>query len=661
MNRKTKTRYDTGYRADIDGLRGIAVLSVILYHADQQWLPGGFVGVDIFFVISGFLITRTVLSDIERGHFTLADFYRRRIKRIAPAMLVVIAATLLLAQVILLPEDAVDTAQAAIASIAGLANVYFWWFLDTGYFAADMRQVPLLHLWSLGVEEQFYLLWPLLLLFAHRRLISLPLSLLLVLAALSFLLASLLNTKAPGFTFYLLPTRAGELLVGACLAIGFNQAVASRCNQHLALLMALAGVGLLAGSVLLITEHHPFPGFIALAPVLGTALLIASGTIGLNVISHCFAAWPLRLTGLVSYSAYLWHWPILAFLRYGYGELNLSMITTALVATFVLAILSYRFIETPTRASQASAGVVFTRQFLAPASLIAIIAVLSITLGGYGLQAGDSQYAAELADQRQRMQAAYHYSYICQKRRLEADDLNNPDCMIGETETSSPRVLLWGDSNASHFVGIVGAFAQAAPFSFRNAQIQSCPPIAADPLPYVYERDLDNCRASLKLIQQHLTRFDVVIMAASWPGYAAERDDFLDHLFSFSRRLADNGTLVLLLGKAPVPDHLDRLCGAKALRFPGLNCSSKPASLTPDIVAMNQQLEQFAASESGVEYYDLTGYLCANGSCRVYSEDGQSLYFDAHHLSLAAAWEIGEDIISRDGVPEIFKRIARFH
>ena len=207
------------YRAHIDGLRAVAVLSVMLFHAHGAWLPGGFVGVDIFFVISGFLITRNIVSDIAAGRFTLHEFYRRRIKRIAPMMFVVVAATLVASTLVMTPEDAQAVAKSAFWSVASLANVHFWRSLDGGYFANSSAEVPLLHLWSLGVEEQFYFVWPLLLLWSASLRRPLLLVLVAVAALGSFELASSLFASDPSFVYYMLPTRMGELLIGSVLGL----------------------------------------------------------------------------------------------------------------------------------------------------------------------------------------------------------------------------------------------------------------------------------------------------------------------------------------------------------------------------------------------------------------------------------------------------------
>ncbi|HWN84944.1 MAG TPA: acyltransferase, partial [Vicinamibacterales bacterium] len=303
----------------------MAVLAVVIYHARASLLPGGFVGVDVFFVISGFLISGIVFTRIDRGLFSLLDFYRRRVQRIAPAMFVVVAATLAAAYWLLLPRDAADTARSAVFSVASLANVYFWLYRDQGYFAADSRELPLLHLWSLGVEEQFYMVWPLVLLAigrAWRTRAFLAWSA--VAAVASFVLGDLLFAWDPSFVYYLMPTRAGELLVGAlvsALLLGGRANIAPERRSWI----GLAGAVAIGTSLFLYNDATIFPGVRALVPTLGTAALLFAGSQPHGgPVTRLLASKPFVAIGLISYSVYLWHWPLMAIYRYGYGELTLG-------------------------------------------------------------------------------------------------------------------------------------------------------------------------------------------------------------------------------------------------------------------------------------------------------------------------------------------------
>ncbi len=648
------------YRADLDGMRGVAVLAVIVFHIAPEQLPGGFVGVDLFFVLSGFLITGRLLADIEAGTFSLLDFYRRRIKRIAPALLLVIGVTLIASQLLLLPKDAQSTAQSALASAAGVANIFFWLFQDTSYFAPDSRQTPLLHLWSIGVEEQFYLLWPVILwsfaCFKSARLFAC----LLVCALSSFALGSFLYSTAPLFVFYMLPTRIGELLAGAMLAIVAKKDLQRFVSSRLATIISLLGAVLVCGTMLLLDEHQAFPGLLALLPVGGTVALVLAGLIGPTAVTRVLATAPLRWAGLVSYSAYLWHWPVLAFLRYGYGEIDAITAWLAFITIIVLSTLSWRYVELPARRSHATFSAVLRRQYLVPAALVTSIATFALATGGLGVHVFSSHYQMKLARLREHLLPAYRFDYICQRRRLTIADLNNPNCIVGADGSDEPQMLLWGDSNASHYVGVVGAFAQHAGFRFRNVESQSCPPILSDPSPYLYEQDLSNCTASINLMRSQVGRYRIVMLAASWPGYEKERSDFIEQVFETSRELIKHGTKVLLIGKAPVPEGFDRLCNLKALRFPGLKCDTTPRPLSKEIARTNDRLRDFAMKHSNVEYFDLTSLLCPDNQCRAYNQQGVPLYVDSHHLSLMAAWSLGRSILARDGLPTAFQELIEF-
>ena len=386
------------YRPDIDGLRAIAVLSVIIFHINKALLPGGFVGVDIFFVISGFLISRNILQDLERGKFSIVDFYRRRVKRIALPMLVVVGVTLLAAQILLLPEDAKKTAVSALWSLLSLSNLYFWLNQDAGYFATASGETPLLHLWSLGVEEQFYIVWPVLLIGAYRLShVKWLFAASALVALVSFLLGELLFSWDPAFVYYMLPTRAGELLFGAIVALAVLRG--HMVPSQVVTPMAVLGLLLLGGSLLLLSEDQVFPGLLAVPPTLGTALLIFARHSGNNLVSRYLAFKPLVWIGLISYSSYLWHWPLLAFYRYGHQSVGAFAGVAIFVLSLSLAWLTYYYIERPARLSKASTALIFLRHYIAPAGALACLALGAWKIDGFGLRLQSDEPLAKLAKQ----------------------------------------------------------------------------------------------------------------------------------------------------------------------------------------------------------------------------------------------------------------------
>lgn len=675
------------YRPDIDGLRALAVLSVIVFHINKHLVPGGFVGVDTFFVISGFLITLHILRDMELGQFSLVEFYRRRVKRIALPLLLVTGIVVLVAQLLMLPEDAQHTADSAIYSVLSLANVYFWLFQDTGYFAADSAQTPLLHLWTLGLEEQFYILWPLLLLLGYRAARARTfLAGSAAIALASFVFAQIWFSHDASFTYYMLPTRAGELLAGALVAVGVLHGVERRIPVRAVFPLAAVALLMLLGSMFVLNDEMVFPGLLALVPTCAAAMLILAGHCARNRVSNLLAFKPLVAIGLLSYSAYLWHWPLLAFYRYEHAEISQTAAWGILILTFVLAGLSYRLIERPARASAAPALRVVVMQYAIPAYLVACTALFVIYYDGFGIRwesirgsiVADeyTEEPAEIAGQRlpesaaasaidprvtlqyPKPKAAYQFDYVCQRERASFVDLHNPNCVLGSGDNHEVRTILWGDSNAGHYVGLVGAIARKAGFRFRNIEIESCPPLAGDPEPFVAARRLADCRASSELVLPDVQRADVVIIAASWSDYASRSERFFDQFFATVKGLTDAGKYVLILGKAPEIKGYEWECVGKqgGLAAPGA-CPfiSAPESY---VLEANARLKAFSEKNRNVGFFDVTSYLCPGGTCTAFDPQGAPIYFDAAHLSLPGSWQLGDEVLHKEGVPPPFSRIT---
>jgi peptidoglycan/LPS O-acetylase OafA/YrhL len=333
-----------GYRADIDGLRAIAILAVILYHIGLPYFRGGFVGVDIFFVISGFLIGGIVHREITARQFSFATFYVRRAKRILPALLVMILVVVTMTAVFF-PSMVRSLAPSQASALVGASNLHFWFL--THYSNMHWQDDPLVMTWSLGVEEQFYLLLPPLMLMLHR---FLPDSMMVTVALLSigsFAISVLLTALMPTAAFYLLPGRAWELGVGVLGAL-WRERHPARLGTATAHGLGVAGVAAIALSIAGFDDDTPFPGFAATVPVIGTVALILAegGVVGTMVL----ASPPARLIGMLSYSWYLWHWPFIAFARFLTGREPASPILIGIAASsFVIAFLSWRFVETPFR------------------------------------------------------------------------------------------------------------------------------------------------------------------------------------------------------------------------------------------------------------------------------------------------------------------------
>ena len=654
-SKNTLASPSNNYRSDIDGLRAVAVLSVILFHINKEILPGGFVGVDIFFVISGYLISLHIFKDIEAGKFSIVEFYRRRIKRIAPALLLVLACTLFLSQLLFLPLDAEKVAESSIWALASLANVYFWLFQDTSYFSAASNELPLLHLWSLGVEEQFYVFWPLILMLVYRGIHKGLFAICtIIIAALSFWLGEKYFTSDPSFVYYMLPTRAGELFVGALVALITIAKIPIQLPNYMKQILATIGVALLVVSFTMLDEEGVFPGFQAIPPTIGAGLLIFVGNYGRNWVTPLLITKPMLWVGLVSYSAYLWHWPILSFFRYGQFEITLLSGSCIFILTMMLAWFTYKFVEQPMRKTKGDALQVFIKQYFIPAGVLGFIALVAMKLDGYGLRWFDKSYKNDLVSAQTRLKPSYDFNNVCMKQRLLHKDIERPDCLIGKQEATNQKILLWGDSNAAHYIGLISVFAEMQGFQFRNMQVGSCPPLINNIEAHVNPKRIEDCIASQQLIWPQFEKYDVIFIAASWSVYIDRSDTFIAALQQTLTAITDQDKNVILIGKAPEFEGVNRFCETKSLSFPFMDCKIEENEINENIFTANTVLKDIAAISQNVEYTDFNQYLCPKGLCSAFLGAGESIYFDSSHLSHFGSQSLGKMIVRKYGVPKIF-------
>lgn len=333
----------TSYRPEIDGLRAVSVLGVLLYHAGLGF-PGGYVGVDVFFVISGFLISGIILKDLNAGVFTLRRFWARRIRRIVPAVSVMVCLSLVAGYFLLEPDDFEDLSKSAIAQTLMYANVFF--LNDAGYFSELSDYKPLLHTWTLAVEEQFYLFFPLLLALIYKLQKRRVFLMLFAIAGTSLAAGIYLIVGSPLECFYLLPMRAWELLAGALLAVAQHRIHLSKPSSEV---LAWTGLAMIFAAMLLFSAETPFPGSMALLPVLGASAFIASSCNQTPTAARLLSARPAVFVGLISYSLYLWHWPLFSFSKHVFIDVTFTIRMSLVVLSFALAYLSWRFIENPFR------------------------------------------------------------------------------------------------------------------------------------------------------------------------------------------------------------------------------------------------------------------------------------------------------------------------
>lgn len=453
------------YRDDIDGLRAVAVVAVMLFHAGIL-TPGGFVGVDVFFVISGFLITGLIAKDLADDRFSLQRFWQRRICRIWPASLAMTATTLVAAWVFFLPDDYKRLAGDSIAQICMLANVRYVGASD--YFAPTSDLRPLLHTWSLAVEEQFYVVFPLVMLGLQCLKKPTQLVILCIVCIASFCASEWATRASPGIAFYLLPFRAWEMLLGSMIAIGRPPEIRRRwCRE------GLAAIGLTAILVPMwqYGRSTPFPGLAALPPCAGAAALILAGGGRGCMISRFLAAPPLTIVGQMSYSLYLWHWPTLAFLRYVHGvELPPWILFTAYVFTALVSVLSWRFIETPFR--RGCSGWTFRTVFTAAA-----ITSMGLIVAAQGIRATNGAAGRFLPEV-----ATFTVQPEVRRLRSASVDASGPLGLLESLgascqETDRPCLFFWGDSHGIAIRATFDDIAKAAGLSGYALLEEGAPPI----------------------------------------------------------------------------------------------------------------------------------------------------------------------------------------
>lgn len=505
------------YRPEIDGLRALAVVAVVLFHLGLG-LPGGFIGVDVFFVISGFLITGIIRRGLEDETFSLAEFWERRVRRIFPAMFVVVLATLATGYWLLPPNELEDLGKSAVAQCLFLANVYFW--RDTGYFAGPAELKPLLHTWSLAVEEQFYLFFPLLLVF-FRKLSSKRLFW--ILAMISFL--SLSNSVygtlyQPGAAFFLLPMRAWELLAGCMLAV-----FPWKCKPSLRRDGVIAVAGLLAIilPVFFYNSQTLFPGLAALPPVLGTAAVIfATANTPTTTVGRVLSLRPVVFVGLISYSLYLWHWPVIVYSRTYWGDLGWKQIIFALFCSIVLAVLSWNFVEKPFRRHT---HLKQRRRLFATAFVLTTVCVLigiAVTVNilfikTHGLSSRFSNFSKVLYEDTtwEGLEFALQTSPM---KPIQISDFPT----LGRKPGKSKEVIdfvVWGDSHGMFLSNCINDTAKQSGLSGKAIFCPGCPP-----LPNVYRTDIFSATEQLHANREIMKQLDRIrprnlILIARWSMY----------------------------------------------------------------------------------------------------------------------------------------------
>lgn len=624
------------YRPDIDGLRAIAVLAVVAYHSSARLVPGGFAGVDIFFVISGFLISSIIFKNLERGAFSFADFYARRIRRIFPALSVVLVAVWALGWFSLLPDAYRQLGRHIAAGAGFVSNIAFW--REAGYFDKVAEQKPLLHLWSLGVEEQFYLIWPGLMFLCWSAGANL-LAAVLAVAAASFLMNVFAVRGHPAAVFYLPMTRLWELSLGSVLAYAsVSTAVdgGGAISRVLALYRSrgarvrdaesIAGSLLVVATLVEVNRLRAFPGWWALLPTVGTFLIISAGMpawINRRVLSRR----ALVFVGLISYPLYLWHWPLFAYLRImSVGDPPRAWLAGAVAAAFVLAWATYRFIESPIRVASAIRPGRLAVGLASALVVVALAGVWTVKIGGV-----PERFAGVL-----RPVTGFKYNYgpdyregRCFLMPNQSDEAFGADCLDPAASPRTPLLFLWGDSHGAHLYPGLRRLQQARPFRVAQYTASGCPPMigAATPLrPHCPEIN-QSVLARIEHVQPQ-----IVLLSAWWVSY-----DDLTPLGQTVAALRKTGVgRIVLLGPVPTWAHpLPEVLVAAFERDPRHRVPSRTSfGLLPAADLTDRQLREIAA-RLGIVYVSVLDILCDAHGCltRIGNRDDDFTAWDASHLT----------------------------
>ena len=637
------TRPALKYRPDIDGLRAVAVLAVLAFHIELRKTPGGFVGVDVFFVISGYLISSIVFSEIAASRFSVMSFYERRIRRIFPALFGMLVVSTVFAFIYLLPAELVNYSKSMLASTASFSNLYFW--QHSGYFDSPTSQ-PLLHTWSLAVEEQFYISFPIFLVLIRRFFPQRLRVSVVVLFVVSLLSSAIIVYRNQGTAFYMPYTRAWELLLGTMLSLGMFPRLRSAWLRNLA---TLAGIGMIAFSVLFYTQDTLFPGFSALVPCLGSALIIGAGEAGSSLVGSVLSWRPFVFIGLISYSLYLWHWPIIVLrhmgLLVGVGAI-MSFSHATLVSShrfdmlveiglsFVLAVLSWRFIERPFRGGpmRMSGRPLFA---LAGGVIFILLGVASWTVFAGGFTGRFSVHALQIAsviDADEEIKSMRTGTcFITSEHAFEkfSDNL----CL--HQDNGKKNYLLLGDSHSAMLWSALHS-------SLRQVNLMQASTAACEPA--LHPSGPANCVKMMSYIfQTYLPAHPVqgIFLVGRWE---TKDMDALTEVIAWARQ---HQVPVTVFG--PVPEYDGPLPRLLAYSTAWNRPSLASEHLVPSSKSLDAEMQSLATNTWHVPYISLYREICDAEGCAEYAdaEHKVPLMGDTDHLTQLGAFFVVRRLVEK--------------
>ena len=626
------------YRPDIDGMRAIAVLLVVLYHANFPFITGGYIGVDVFFVLSGFLITLGIDKEMNTNSFSFKQFYLRRIRRIIPVLVFIMLIVTIPACFILFSDDLESYARTLLHTILSTNNLHLW--INNGdYFAGNSDLMPFLHTWSLSVEEQFYFLWPLLLLFIHHKLsLQKRLIFIVLFLILGIILSVYLTNTNPNFAYFLLPARIFELTIGACLAMFWKKLpVLSRNKNNF---LSIIGIVIILIPAVLLNKSSLFPGLNAILPCFGTALLIFTGKEDKNkgIINKLLLNKGLVLIGLTSYSMYLWHWPIFVFIKYLGINLDGLVRIFSLILLFVLSYFSWRFVEQPFR-KKYKYNFKKTLLFIFLPSLAAITLIYAVL----DSKDGFPERFPELSEFTPKT----NYPNKVRKQCFDKFRIGNcEDCFLGIKKDTLDGMLI-GDSFANHTAAFLDVLAKDAGLYIHDSAAGGYPLMnglnedGSAHFPEQYAIDRLN----------YAKKFKNIFIAANWEGLSDPKNEatYLSTIKTLGELVKTGKKIIIFEALRTTTEmnlHRAKLIKAKISVYFSERNFSFPEYKRPNNYIIYEIKRKFPS----IIIINLNEVMCENGNCEI-ELNNTIVYRNPDHLNTIGARLLGETYLKKYNNP----------
>ena len=626
------------YRPDIDGLRAISVIFVILFHADLLWIQGGFIGVDIFFVISGYLITRSIDKEMLGNVFSFKAFYLRRIRRIIPVLVFVMLVITIPACLFLFANDLETFGRTALHTILSTNNFYLW-IKGSNYFVGNTELIPLLHTWSLSVEEQFYFIWPPILLLLHRYLnLKNRLYFIILFIVIGLGLSVFLASFYPKVAYFLLPARLFELSLGAGLALFWDKIPELSRNKNNGI--SVVGLLLILLPVFLLNGLSTFPGFNAFYPCLGAVLLILSGknTHTKGIVNRLLTIKPLVFIGLLSYSMYLWHWPIFSFIKYVGLELTSDKLIVALISTVLLSYFSWKFIEKPFR---------YRFKYNFSKTLLVILLPCLLIIGAlYGVLDGKDGFPGRHPTLIE-FDKKNNYPSKLRRNCYDVFKVGNCDqCGLGVKKDTLDGVLI-GDSFANHSAAFIDVLAKDSSLYFHDS--------AAGGYPLLYDVDdqtgaptRDTAYGEKRLA--YAKKFKTIIVATNWERFLDKQSKNYKLVMATIKELLDLDKNVIIIDPLRTVSQMN-LHKMKLLKTNNGSSINKQDLLIP----FYKRADDYIVYEIHRKYpqvtiINLNDIMCYDTSCN-YEIDNSIVYRNGNHLNTSGATLLARKYILEKGNP----------